>query len=93
MQSLLFFSRVAFICNLCFVFSWFFETRPFAEIGHVLSTVLVLGYGVAALLNVILNLIIIAGLLMRKPLWSYIPRWLVIVNFLFLVPQTIFFLT
>jgi hypothetical protein len=93
MQSLLFFSRVAFICNICFLLTILFHFLPGVSDSHFYSTILVLGFLVAVVLNMIVNLIIIVLLLSGKPLWSHIPRWLVIFNALILAPQLIYFLT
>lgn len=91
MQSLLFFARVSFICNICFLLTWVFYFTPNLGDGHVVSTILVLGVVVAVVLNIVLNCIIIVLLLRRKPLWSHIPKWLVIFNLVCLIPQLIFF--
>ena len=91
MQQLLFLSRVTFICNICFVLTWIFPYLPNLESGHLVATILVLGIIVSVILNIIVNLIIIVLLLRRKPVWTYIPRWLVIFNLLCLAPQIILF--
>lgn len=92
MQPLLFFSRVGFICNICFLLTVSFHFLPGVNDSHFYATILILGFVVAVLLNMTLNLIIIALLLLRKPLWPFLPRWLVIVNAVILVPQLIYFL-
>jgi hypothetical protein len=87
MRKLLFFSRVAFICNICFLLTWLMRYLPPMQQGHIASTVVILGIGLAVILNVIINLFIIVALLQRKPLKEHIPRWLVIANILFLIAQ------
>jgi len=91
MQALLFFSRVSFICNTCFILTWVFYFIPSLGDGHVVSTILVLGVVVSIALNLLVNCFIIVLLLMRKPLWPVIPKWLVIFNLICLIPQIIFF--
>jgi threonine/homoserine/homoserine lactone efflux protein len=91
MQPLLFFSRVTFICNICFILTVLMYFIPSPGDGHVVSTILVLGVVVAVVLNMIVNLFIIVILLRRRPLWQYIPKWLVIFNLVCLIPQIIFF--
>lgn len=93
MQKLLFFSRVAFICNICFVITWFMQYSPLSPQGHIASTVLVLGVGLAIFLNVAVNFFVFIALLQKKRLWDHFPRWLIITNFLFLILQLIIFLT
>lgn len=87
MQRLLFFSRVAFICNICFLLTWLMRYLPPMQQGHIASTVVILGIGLSVILNVIINLFIIAGLLQRKPVKEYVPLWLVLANVLFLIAQ------
>ena len=95
MQSLIFFSRVAFICNVCFVFVWIMRYYPIlkeGQQGHAVAMVLILGILVAFMLNFIVNLFVLVFILQRKPVWKHFPSWLLIVNFLFLLPQLILFL-
>lgn len=91
MQALLFFSRVTFICNTCFILTFAFYFIPSVGDGHVVSTVLVLGVLVSVVLNILVNCVIIVLLLRRKPLWPFIPKWLIIFNGICLIPQIIFF--
>jgi hypothetical protein len=95
MQNLIFFSRVAFICNVCFVFVWIMRFYPVlkeGQQGHLVSIVLILGILVAFVLNIIVNLIVLVYILQRKAVWKHFPSWLIIANFLFLLPQIILFL-
>ena len=92
MQKLLFFSRVTFICNICFVISWFLQYSPFSPQGNVASTVVVLGVGVAIFLSVTVNFFVAIALLQKKRFPEHFPRWLIIANFLFLILQLIVFL-
>ena len=89
MQALLFFSRVTFICNVCFVLTWVFYFIPSLGDGHVVSTILVLGIVVATVINILLNCFIIVLLLRRKRVWPAVPKWLVIFNAVCLIPQII----
>ena len=91
MQPLLFFSRVAFICNICFLLTISFQFLPTVPDSHFYSTVIVLGFVVAVVINILLNCFIIVLLLWRKPVWPVIPKWLVIFNLICLIPQLIFF--
>jgi RsiW-degrading membrane proteinase PrsW (M82 family) len=95
MQSLIFFSRVAFICNVCFVLVWVMRIYPMLEEGRpsdVVSLVLILGILIAFLLNIVVNGFILVFILQRKPVWKHFPGWLIITNFLFLFPQIILFI-
>lgn len=92
MQRLLFFSRVAFICNICFLLTWLMRYLPPMQQGHIASTVVILGIGLSLILNVIINFFIIVLLLQRKPVKEYAPLWLVVANVLFLIAQLILLL-
>lgn len=89
MRKLLFFSRVTFICNICFVLTWLMRYMPAAGEGHIASTILILGIGLSFMLNILVNFFIIVFLLQRKPVGAHLPRWLMIANILFLIPQLI----
>jgi hypothetical protein len=95
MQNLIFFSRVAFICNVCFVLVWGMRTYPRLEEGQpgeLLSLVLILGILIAFVLNIVVSGFILAYILRRKGVWKHFPGWLIITNFLFLFPQIILFI-
>ena len=94
MQSLIFFSRVAFICNVCFVVVWVMRYYPIlkeGQPGEFVSLVLILGILIAFLLNIVVNLFVLVFMLQRKAVWKLFPGWLIITNFLFLLPQIILF--
>ena len=95
MQSLIFFSRVAFICNVCFVLVWIMRYYPIlqeGQPGEFVSLVLILGILIAFLLNIVVNVIVLVFIWQRKAVWKLFPRWLIITNFLFLLPQLILFI-
>lgn len=95
MQSLIFFSRVAFICNVCFVVVWVMRYYPIlkeGQPGEFVSLVLILGILIAFLLNIVVNLFVLVFMLQRKAVWKLFPGWLIITNFLFLLPQIILFI-
>jgi hypothetical protein len=60
--------------------------------GHAVGTIVILGILVAFILNFIVNLLVLVFILQRKPVWKHFPSWLLIANFLFLLPQLILFL-
>ncbi|MBL7734776.1 MAG: hypothetical protein JNL51_04910 [Chitinophagaceae bacterium] len=92
MEKLAFFSRVALICNGCFVLAFLAQRLPFASNGFMMSTVIVLGNAVSIALNVIMGvwylLRNISGMAVSPP----VPRWLLMANMLFLVFQLMIFL-
>ncbi len=89
MRKLLFFSRVAFICNICFLLTWLMRYLPPMQQGHIGSTVVILGIGLSVILNVIINFFIIVFLMQKKPVRDHVPVWLIVANLLFMIAQLI----
>ena len=82
-------SRVAFICNVCFVLTAFVQWLPHPPEGDLISTIVILGYFLAMLINILLNFSLIILWVFGKLAAAQIPIWLMIVNFLFFVLQSI----
>ncbi|MFT3680800.1 MAG: hypothetical protein QM791_11045 [Ferruginibacter sp.] len=95
-----FFSKIVFICNLCFLASVILRwveiinkkhegyTGDAIQLQPLKSTIVILGYG-AIFINIIFNGIILALLLAKKEL--PVPKWLIWLNFLFLIAQVYYF--
>lgn len=95
MRWLLFLSRVAFICNLFFLLTVLLQWRNLIGDERVASTVVIIGYLFAVFIfNPIVNLSYGVTLVRKRPLFTFVPRWLVLANFIFLLLQLqyIFFL-
>lgn len=91
MKILLFFSRIALICNICFILAEIMRYTADLRLNPLYSTVVVLGY-ISLLLNTVLAIIAMVFLILKKSILNAIPRWLLITNFLFLVVQVFVFL-
>jgi len=88
MRLLRLLSRVAFICNICFLLASLDQYLPNPPEGQIISTIIVLGYILAILVNVVVNgWILVAWAFRKRPL--DIPRWLWIINLIFLVVQLV----
>jgi len=87
MRKLLFLSRVAYLCNICFLLAWLIQYLPVSPHGHIASTIIVLGTGIAVILNIVVNFFVIISLFQKKSNWQLYPRWLIICNFFFLLLQ------
>jgi hypothetical protein len=83
---------VAFLCNICFLLAWLLQYLPVSPHGHIASTIVVLGTGLAVIVNILVNFFVIISLLQKKSNWLLFPRWLIISNFLFLLLQIIILL-
>ncbi|MBO9631757.1 MAG: hypothetical protein J7578_01470 [Chitinophagaceae bacterium] len=92
MRKLLFFCRVAFLCNICFLLAWLIQYLPVSPHGHIASTIVVLGTGLAVILNIVVNFFVVISLLQKKNNWQLFPHWLIVCNFLFLLLQIIILL-
>ena len=82
MRWLLFLSRLAFICGLCFLASLAFLMRQKGNTEVVSSTIITIGF-VMGLLVVPATLIAYLVVLLRKKQIP-VPMWLVIANVIFL---------
>ena len=86
MRLLRFLSRVAFICNVSFVLTSLAQYVPHLQDGTILSTIVVMGYLMSIVVNILVNLSLLVVWAFRKRAME-IPLWLVIVNFIFFVVQ------
>jgi hypothetical protein len=93
------FSRITFLCNLSFLLFIIFRYIEFStktekgndnlvQLPFVTGTLVILGQ-LAVFINFIFCLVILAFLLLKKV--SPVPKWLVVVNFLFFLVQVFFF--
>jgi hypothetical protein len=81
--------RVAFICNVCFLLAFLILWLPNPPEGNIVSTVLVMGYGMGLPVNTIVfgwALILAAQ---RRWRAAAIPAWLMIINLIIFCCQFI----
>lgn len=91
MRLILFLSRVALICNLFFVLTVILHFYQYATDSVLVSTIVIIGYALAVFVfTPIVNLSYLALLLFRRPMFRALPKWLVLLNFLFLILQIIY---
>jgi uncharacterized BrkB/YihY/UPF0761 family membrane protein len=91
MRKLLFFSRVAFICNIFFVICFSIQLTNWIHDEQLKSTIVILGYVLGIPLNVVINLIYLVLFAGRKKFWQTVPSWLITANIIFLVIQILYF--
>jgi hypothetical protein len=89
MGKLLFFSRVAFVCNLFFIFTFFMHYIPALKNAFVASTLIIIGLVMSVIINALVSLISFYLLLSGRQVKQHVPFWLMITNFLFFVIQAI----
>jgi hypothetical protein len=85
-------SRVAFICNICFLLASFVQWLPDPPEGGLVSMIIVLGYLLAILVNTVVNVWMIVALMVRRLKKGMVPVWLLIANFAFFVLQLLLLL-
>jgi hypothetical protein len=87
MGMLRFLSRVAFICNCCFLLLSFSQWLPHPLENALTGDVLFLGWMGAFYVNIFICIILLILLLIGRLRKVGIPAWLLIVNFLFFAVQ------
>lgn len=92
MQLLRLLSRVAFICNVCFLIAIFILDLPKPLEGAMVSLIIILGYGLAVIVNAVVCIWVTALLIRRRPVKGLLPVWLPVVNLIFLMAQLILIL-
>ncbi|HUR10082.1 MAG TPA: hypothetical protein VM012_01860 [Flavitalea sp.] len=89
MAKVLFFARITFICNVCFVLALFLRYYPYLQ-GAFASTIIILGTVIAFIVNVLLHLVFLVLYLTGKHFRKHIPGWLLFANLMFLSIQLSF---
>ncbi|RYY22527.1 MAG: hypothetical protein EOO04_15620 [Chitinophagaceae bacterium] len=92
MKILIFLSRIALLCNICFIIAEIMRYSGDLQLNPVFSTVVVLGY-LSIFLNALLAIAIVIIFVSQKQHLNSFPRWLLIINFLFLIAQIFIFLS
>lgn len=87
MRWLLFLSRIAFICNLFFLLTVLLQWRNLGGNEAIISTIIIIGYVFAVLVNPLVNIFYLFMLIRKKQLFQTLPKWLVLTNFIFLLLQ------
>jgi len=92
MYNIRFFSKVAFLCNICFLLAIIIQWVPHPLQGELIATTVILGYVFAAIVNLAVSSWIAILFFSGKLPQSDVPVWLIVANFLFLAPEIILLL-
>lgn len=92
MRWLSFLSRLAFVCNVFFLVALSLQFGKWFHNEDIESTVLIIGYFMAMLLNPAAVVCYLLFFLFRRSKPHLIPKWLVIANALFLAFQIFYIL-
>lgn len=89
---LLFFSRVAFICNICFLIAFSVQMTNWIKNEDITSMVALIGYVMGFIINPLLVLCYLVVFIFSRKKLKTIPSWLLTANILFLVIQILYIL-
>jgi hypothetical protein len=81
--------RVAFICNICFLMAVFLQRAPAVWRGEIVSLILIMGYVLAIMVNLVVAIWWMLLLGKGKAMGRIIAPWLPITNLIFLTIQLI----
>jgi len=79
--------KVAFICNICFLLASFIQWLPDPPEGPIVSMIIILGYVMAIIINLLVNSWLIITFMRGKWQKGIAPGWLLSVNALFCLIQ------
>lgn len=89
MSKILFLSRVALLCNFCFLAAFLIQFIPVIRNSVITSTIIILGNVVAIVLNMLVNFLYLLLVFARRSITTTVPVWIVVINFLFFLIQVI----
>ena len=90
MKWLLFLSRLAFICGMCFLIALSFQVFNKTNNDAITSTIIIIGYVIGLIVVPVTLLCYVIVLLARKKI--PVPLWLIVFNILFLFVLMIYLL-
>lgn len=90
MRWLLFLSRLAFITNVFFVLTYLVQVARWSTNQQLELTFIFIWYFLAALLNPITIICYVLFFFLNKAKLQLVPRWLIILNTLFIFFQIYF---
>jgi len=92
MRWLLFLSRLAFICNIFFLFAFSIQISNWIKNQDITDYIITIGFVMAFILNPLINLFyLFVGTISKKKL-AVVPVWLIVANVLFLVIDAFYLL-
>jgi len=89
MRWIYFLSRVTFICNLIYLLALYMRLHPSFPEVFMTSTIIIIGTVMAFFGTVAVNLVYLWMLVTGAKIGKYMPVWLALANFVFLLVQVI----
>jgi hypothetical protein len=87
---LLFLSRLAFICNVCFLIAFSVQMTNWIQNEDITSMVALIGYLMGFIINPLLCLSYLVVFILSRKKLLIVPSWLLTANILFLVIQMLY---
>jgi hypothetical protein len=92
LRWLLMLSRVAFICNICFLIAFSVQLTDWIRNEDITSAIALIGYVMGFILNPLLILCYFFLFIIGRKKLKVVPSWLLTANILFLVIQILYIL-
>lgn len=89
---LLVLSRVAFICNICFLLAFSIQMTDWIKNEDITSMIALIGYVMGFILNPLLVICYLMVFIISRKKLKAVPSWLLTANILFLVIQILYIL-
>jgi hypothetical protein len=89
---LLVLSRVAFICNICFLIAFSVQMTNWIKSEDITSMIALIGYVMGFILNPLLVVCYLLIFIISGKKLKTVPSWLITANILFLVIQILYIL-
>src|SRR4029078_3760369 len=89
---LLVLSRVAFICNICFLIAFSIQMTDWIRNEDITSMIALIGYVMGFIINPLLVLCYLLFFIISRRKLKIVPSWLLTANILFLVIQILYIL-
>lgn len=87
---LLFLSKVAFICNICFLIAFSIQMTDWIRNQDISSTIALIGYLMGFIINPVLVFCYFVLFVISRKKLRIIPSWLLTANILFLIIQILY---
>jgi hypothetical protein len=92
MRWLLFLSRLAFLCNVCFLLAVSLQFLRWFQNHDLESYFIIIGYFLVAIINPLANFCVLYLFVGSRERLKVVPSWLWIANFAFFILQIIYLL-
>ena len=90
MRWLLKLSRIAFICNICFLLAFSIQISNWIHNEDINDYIITIGFVMGFILNPLVNLCYLFTFIIARKKLAVIPSWLLVANILFLVIEAFY---